>query len=81
MVCLYIIAFSAALITDNNIALRIAPNPGYVMCLVLTAPIFVFFLNKYNKVPDNVSVKTGFSMIFFIVLLIVLVNGNFGVVD
>lgn len=78
---LYIISFSAALITAKNIALRVAPNPGYVMCLVLTAPIFVFFLNKYSKVPDNVSVKAGFSMIFFIVLLIVLVNGNFGVLD
>lgn len=78
---LYIVAFSAALITAKNIALRIAPNPGYVMCLVLTAPIFVFLLNKYNKVPDDVSVKAGFSMIFFIVLLVVLVNGNFGVTD
>lgn len=78
---LYIVLFSAALITAKNISLRSAPNPGYVMCLVLTAPIFVFLLNKYNKIPDNVSVKAGFSMIFFLVLLIVLVNGNFGVVD
>ncbi len=78
---IYIVSFSTALITAKNIALRLSPNPGYVMCLVLTAPIFVFLLNKYNKIPDNVSVKAGFSMIFFIVLLIVLVNGNFGVVD
>lgn len=77
----YVISFSAALITAKNIALRIAPNPGYVMCLVLTAPIFVFLLNKYNKIPDNVSVKAGFSMIFFIVLLVILVNGGFGVTD
>lgn len=78
---IYLISFSAALITAKNVALRIAPNPGYVMCLVLTAPIFVFLLNKYNKVPDNVSIKAGFSMIFFIFLLIILVNGGFGVVD
>lgn len=78
---LYIVAFSTALITAKNIALRVAPNPGYVMCLVLTAPVFVFLLNKYNKIPDNVSVKAGFSMLFFIVLLIVLVNGNFNVID
>lgn len=78
---LYIVSFSTALITAKNIALRLAPNPGYVMALVLTAPIFVFLLNKYNKIPDNVSVKAGFSMIFFLVLLVILVNGNFGVVD
>ena len=49
-------------------------------CFVV-AYVFVFLLNKYNKIPDNVSVKAGFSMLFFIVLLIVLVNGNFNVID
>ncbi len=78
---LCIVSFSIVLITAKNIALRVAPNPGYVMALVLTAPIFVFLLNKYNKVPDNVSVKAGFSMIFFLILLVILVNGNFGIAD
>lgn len=77
----YIISFSAALITAKTMAMRIAPNPGYVVALVLTAPLFVFWLNKYNKVPDNVSVKAGFSMLFFLALMIMLVNGGYGVND
>ncbi len=78
----YVIVFSAALITSKTIAMRVAPNPGYVTALVLTSPIFVFLLNKYNKVPDNVSLKAGFSMIFFLVLLIILVaSGDFNIND
>ena len=78
---LYIVGFSWALITSKTLALRIAPNPGYVIALLLTSPIFVFLMNKYNKVTDNISVRAGFSMIFFLVLLLILVNGNYGVVD
>ena len=78
---MYIVSFSTALIVAKTMAMRIAPNPGYVVALVLTAPIFVFILNSYNRVPDNVSVKAGFSMLFFLVLLMILVNGNWGVVD
>lgn len=78
---LYIISFSAALITAKTLALRVAPNPGYVTALLLTAPLFVFGLNKYNKVPDNVSVQAGFSMIGFLIALMLVVNGNFGVED
>ena len=77
----YVISFSAALITAKNLALRIAPNPGYVIALLLTAPIFVFGLNKYNKIPDDISVKEGFLMIAFLAALMILVTGNFGVSD
>ena len=77
----YLISFSAALITAKTLALRVAPNPGYVTALLLTAPIFVFVLNKSSKIPDNISVKAGFSMIFFLFLLILLVNGNYGITD
>ncbi len=77
----YIISFSTALITAKNLALRMAPNPGYVTALLLTAPIFVFGINKYNKIPDNVSVKEGFLMIAFLMALLILVAGNFGVSD
>ena len=77
----YIISFSAALITAKTLALRVAPNPGYVVALVLTAPLFVFALNKYHKVPDDVSIRAGFAMIFFLILLILLVNGQYGIVD
>ena len=77
----YIVSFSAALITAKTLAMRVAPNPGYVVALVLTAPIFVFALNRYNKVPDNVSVKAGFAIIFFLLLMIVLVNGHYGITD
>ena len=75
----YIISFSAALIASKTMAMRLAPNP--VVALVLTAPVFVFVLNKYNKIPDNVSVKAGFAMLFFLVLLMLLVNGSWGVTD
>ncbi len=78
---LYIISFSAALITAKTVAMRVAPNPGYVAALLLTSPIFVFMLNRYNKVPDNVSVKAGFSMLFFLIMLLLLVNGNYGIMD
>ncbi len=77
----YIISFSAALITAKTLALRVAPNPGYVVALVLTSPIFVFWINKYHKVPDDVSVKAGFSMIFCLVLLLLLASGDYGVID
>ena len=78
---IYMVAFSAALITAKTLALRVAPNPGYVTALLLVAPIFVYVLNRTGKVPDNVSVKAGFSMIFFLLLLILLVNGNYGITD
>lgn len=78
---IYIISFSAALITAKTLALRVAPNPGYVTALLLTAPLFVFALNKYNKIPDDISIKAGFSMIGFLIALIILVAGNFGVTD
>lgn len=78
---IYIISFSAALIASKTMAMRLAPNPGYVIALLLTAPVFVFLLNKYNKIPDNVSVRAGFAMIFFLLLIMVLVAGNWGVID
>lgn len=77
----YIISFSAALITAKTMAMRESPNPGYVVALVLTSPVFVYLLNKYNRRPDNVSIKAGFSMIFFLVMLLLLVNGNYGIGD
>lgn len=78
---IYMVAFSAALITAKTLALRVAPNPGYVTALLLVAPIFVYVLNRTRKIPDDVSVKAGFSMIFFLLLLILLVNGNYGITD
>ena len=78
---IYIVSFSAALIASKTMAMRLAPNPGYVVALVLTAPIFVFLLNKYGKIPDNVSVKAGFAMIFFLILLLLIVTDNHGIVD
>ncbi len=78
---LYIVSFSAALITAKTLALRIAPNPGYVTALLLTSPLFVMASNKYNKVPDTASVKAGIFMIFFLIAMMILVNGKFGVID
>ena len=77
----YLIGFSAALITAKTMALRAAPNPGYVTALLLVAPFFVFALNRHYKIPDNVSVRAGFAMMFFLLLLAVLVNGNYGIND
>lgn len=78
---IYLVAFSAALITAKTLALRVAPNPGYVTAMLLVSPIFVFALNRSSKIPDNVSLKAGFSMIFFLLLMILLVNGNYGISD
>ncbi len=78
---LYLISFSAALITAKNLALRIAPNPGYVTALLLTSPLFVMAFNKYNKIQDTASAKAGIFMIFFLIAMIILVNGKFGVID
>ena len=77
----YLIGFSAALITAKTMALRAASNPGYVTALLLVAPFFVFALNRHYKIPDNVSVRAGFAMMFFLLLLAVLVNGNYGIND
>lgn len=69
------------MITAKTLALRVAPNPGYVTALLLVAPIFVYVLNRTRKILDDVSVKAGFSMIFFLLLLILLVNGDYGITD
>lgn len=78
---IYVVSFSATLIASKTMAMRMAPNPGYVVALLLTAPIFVFVLNKYTKVPDNVSLKAGFAMLFFLALLLLIVNGDWGIID
>lgn len=78
---IYIVSFSAALITAKTLALRIAPNPGYVTALLLTAPFFVIIMNKYNKIPDDFSLKAGVFNILFLIALLMLVNGNYGIID
>lgn len=76
-----LVAFSTILIIAKTMSLRLAPNPGYVTALLLIAPIFIFELNQYCKIPDSLSLKSGFSMLFFLFLLMLLVNGNYGVID
>ena len=74
-----LVSFSSVLIVAKTMALRIAPNPGYVTALLLIAPLFIYALNRNYKIADDISVKSGFAMIFFLVLLVFVVNGNFGV--
>ena len=76
-----LILFSTLLIVAKTMALRVAPNPGYVTALLLIAPIFIFALNRFQKIPDEVSVTEGFAMMFFLLLLVVLVNGNYGILE
>ncbi len=71
-----LIACSSVLIIAKTMALRIAPNPGYVTALLLTSPIFVYLLNRNYKIADTVSLKAGFAMIFFLALLVVTINGG-----
>ena len=78
---IYVITFSACLIIAKTLALRAAPNPGYVTALLLTSPLFVSAFNKYNKVPDNISIKSGFLMIAFLIALIILVSTNSSIID
>ena len=77
----FIVAFSAALIAAKTMAMRIAPNPGYVVALLLTAPIFVFLLTQNAKKEMAFSEKAGFAMLFFLILIMILVLGNFNVTD
>lgn len=76
----YIVGFSAVLIAAKTMAMRLAPNPGYVVTLLLTAPLFVFMLTRTRQ-SGNLSAKAGFAMLFFLVLIMILVNGNFNVTD
>lgn len=78
---LYIIGFSAALITAKTLALRLAPNPGYVVTLLLTAPLFVYVLSPHNKGDEKVSEKAGWAMLFFLCLIMLLVSSNIGIND
>ncbi len=78
---MWLVLFSTVLIVAKTMALRIAPNPGYVTALLLTAPLFIFALNRYNKVEDNVSVTEGFAMIFFLVLMVCVINGDYGIAE
>ena len=77
----YLVLFSSMLIVAKTMALRIAPNPGYVTALLLIAPLFIYVLNRQNKIADTVSVRAGFAMIFFLVLLVLVVNGGSGVTE
>ncbi len=77
----YLVLFSAILISAKTMALRLAPNPGYVTALLLTAPIFVYAFNSYYKIKDDISFRAGFAMVFFLLLLVLLVSGNYGVND
>ena len=74
-----LVAFSSLLIIAKTMALRIAPNPGYVTALLLIAPVFVYALNRNYKISDTISLKSGFAMMFFLALLVLTVNGNYGV--
>ena len=76
-----LVSFSSLLIIAKTMALRIAPNPGYVTALLLVAPVFVYALNRNYKIADTVSVKAGFAMMFFLALLVLVVNGNYGVTE
>jgi len=74
-----LISFSSLLIIAKTMALRIAPNPGYVTALLLIAPLFIYALNKHYKISDKISLKAGLAMLFFLFLLVILITGNFGV--
>ena len=76
-----LVGFSSLLIIAKTMALRIAPNPGYVTALLLIAPLFIYALNRHCKISDTISLEAGFAMIFFLVLLAFLVNGNYGITD
>ena len=74
-----LVLFSSVLIIAKTMALRIAPNPGYVTALLLLAPVFIYVLNRQNKINDTISVSAGFAMIFFLTLLVSVVNGDYGI--
>ncbi|MBQ8482315.1 MAG: hypothetical protein IJ532_07255 [Alphaproteobacteria bacterium] len=76
-----LVAFSSVLIIAKTMALRIAPNPGYVTALLLIAPLFIYALNQHYKISDTISLEAGFAMIFFLILLAFLVNGDYGIID
>lgn len=77
---IYIVGFSCALITAKTLAMRLAPNPAYVVTLLLTAPIFAHLLNGGHR-NDKHAGKAGISMIFFLIMLMLLTAGRFGVTD
>ena len=78
---IYIVSFSAALIAAKTMAMRLAPNPGYVVTLLLIAPIFVYLLSPERKNKSNISERAGFAMLFFLFLIMLLVVDNFNIVD
>lgn len=78
---IFIVGFSAALIAAKTMAMRLSPNPGYVVALLLTAPIFVYLLTRNSKASGGFTEKAGFAMLFFLILIMLLVNGNFNIVD
>lgn len=78
---IYIVSFSAALIAAKTMAMRLSPNPGYVVTLLLTAPFFVFMLSRRGRRESALSAKAGFAMVFFLLLIMILVNGDFDVID
>jgi len=77
----YIVGFSAALIAAKTMAMRIAPNPGYVVTLLLTAPVFIYLLSPQNKMNSGFTDKAGVAMLFFLGLVMVLVNSNYNIND
>lgn len=74
-----LVAFSSILIVAKTMALRLAPNPGYVIALLLVAPLFIYLLNKHYKIADEIQPEAGFATIIFLLLLMLVVNGGYGV--
>ena len=63
---IWLVVFSAVLITAKTIALRVAYNPSYVVALLLTSPILLdIFRHKKFRLNDN-----GVIFLTFIFLLI-----------
>ena len=77
----YIVFFSACLIAAKTMAMRLAPNPGYVVTLLLTAPIFVYLLSSERKNKSDISERAGFAMLFFLFLIMILLVDNFNIID
>ncbi len=78
---IYVVGFSTILIAAKTMAMRLAPNPGYVAALLLTAPVFVLILSRHRSKESAMSFRAGWAALFFLVMIMILVNGSFSVND
>lgn len=65
----WLILFSTILIIAKTIALRLAPNPGYVVAILLTSPLFTGII-QHQKITITTAILLTYSLLIALLILV-----------